>query len=109
MSYSFDANFANFKDNFSKAVEKASNNILFDPTEPQDSNKFFMSMIPWIDFTQMTHPVKEYPVDHFPRLAVSKCRENKDGTISVAVNCQVNHKFIDGQHLGISFKQLKII
>ena len=64
-------------------------------------------MIPWIDFTHITHPVKEYPVDHFPRLAVSKCHENKDGTITVSVNCQVNHKFIDGKHLGHFFKTIE--
>lgn len=70
-------------------------------TEGQD-NWLFMSCLPWLDFTAMTHPV-DGPQDCIPRIAWGRIKRHSDGTATTPVAVQVHHALVDGEHVGAFF------
>ncbi|WP_120497284.1 CatA-like O-acetyltransferase [Kiloniella sp. EL199] len=75
----------------------------------------FMSCLPWLDFTDMQHPLKG-PDDCVPRLAWGKFVPRitqSDGAPSdqenwdVAVNLTAHHALVDGVHMAHFFQKLE--
>ncbi|WP_299378886.1 CatA-like O-acetyltransferase [uncultured Kiloniella sp.] len=69
----------------------------------------FMSCIPWLDFTDMQHPLKG-PDDCVPRLAWGKfvpkiTHQDQEGW-EVAVNLTAHHALADGIHMAKFFQKL---
>ena len=71
--------------------------------EGRDDLVYFTS-IPWIAFTQLTHPVTLNREDSVPRLSWGKYREEA-GRFVLPYSVQVHHAFVDGLHIG-RFKAL---
>jgi len=59
----------------------------------------FISSIPKISFTHLTHTITLNKDDAVPRISWGKYYE-KDNRILLPFNMQVNHMFVDGDHLG---------
>ena len=69
-----------------------------DMSEESDELIFF-SCLPWLDLTALTNERDFNADDAVPRLAWGKYAE-RDGRLELGCSVEVNHRFIDGLHLG---------
>jgi chloramphenicol O-acetyltransferase type A len=67
--------------------------------EPGQDDLLFLSCIPWIDFTFISHPIHMHPVDSVPRITWGKFT-TRDGRTEMPVAVQVHHGLMDGYHVG---------
>ena len=74
---------------------------------PDRDDFLFMTSIPWIRFTAMTHPVPLDPACSVPRIAWGKFQEDQDGRTRMPLNVQAHHAMIDGLHLGRFYARLQ--
>ena len=82
----------------SAAVERARSGETFSDTTGDDDQWIYMTCLPWLSFSAMTHPVKG-PDDCVPRVGWGRYSDNGRGGITVPVATQVHHALVDGLHL----------
>lgn len=69
-------------------------------TDMQDRDDFvFISSIPKVSFTHLSHTVSANKDDAVPRLSWGKYYE-RDGRLLLPLNVQAHHAFVDGDHMG---------
>lgn len=71
--------------------------------EPGKDNVMYVTSIPWISFTNITHPIHLSPIDSVPRFAWGKYFES-EGKILMPLSVQVHHALMDGYHVGRYFE-----
>ena len=69
-------------------------------------NVVYCSCIPSLDVTAISNPGMENPEDAIPRANWGKYVEH-DGRWMLNITLTVNHRFIDGYHIGLFFKILQ--
>lgn len=74
--------------------------------EPGVDNLLYISCIPWINFTSISHPLKVDSTDCIPRISWGKFTE-KRGEVSMPVSLQLHHGLADGYHAGLFFEQME--
>ena len=79
--------FKDFKTNTSKEIEKAKNNISIEDESGRD-DLIYITSIPWVSFTSITHPIQMNPVDSIPRISWGKYFE-ENGKIKLPLSVQV--------------------
>ncbi|WP_421784099.1 CatA-like O-acetyltransferase [Kiloniella litopenaei] len=99
-----------FNSNCESAITEAKSQTELDEKTIDTDFWVFMSCIPWLDFTDMQHPLKG-PDDCIPRLAWGKfvphvTPQNQDGW-EVAVNLTTHHALVDGIHMAKFFQHLQ--
>ncbi|MFT5209946.1 MAG: chloramphenicol O-acetyltransferase type A [Flavobacterium sp.] len=70
--------------------------------EPGRDDFLFISVLPWISFTNTTHPINMHPVDSVPRLVWGKFYADpadKQRTL-LPYSIQAHHALADGVHFG---------
>lgn len=96
---------------YAKQVSSTQNCFL-----PSDDNDevIYISCLPWLETTAITNEGNLEPDDAIPRISWGKYVE-KDGRLQLNISIEVNHRFIDGIHIGqfherlsTSIKQLAI-
>ncbi len=66
----------------------------------------YITCLPWVSFTHISHTMKLDRIDSVPRLSWGKYFE--DGTRTMLpYSVQVNHAFVDGIHIGRFFDALR--
>ncbi|MAW88927.1 MAG: chloramphenicol acetyltransferase [Phyllobacteriaceae bacterium] len=97
-----DGDFDRFDRACSQAIDAARMQTgLTDTTKSQDG-WLFMSCLPWLSFSAMTHAVRG-PQDCVPRIAWGRYQEDLDGRLVVPVSVQVHHALVDGEHVAAFF------
>lgn len=94
---------------FFDGVEKGTQQIKENPNledEPGKDNLLFVSCLPWVDFTSISHPMDKDKTDSIPRISWGKF-SHSGLQIRMPVNIQVHHALADGYHLGLFFKHLE--
>lgn len=71
--------------------------------EPDRDDLVYVSCLPWVSFTQITHPVRIKGADSVPRVAWGKYKQQA-GKVLLPFNVQVHHALVDGYHLGQYFQ-----
>lgn len=71
--------------------------------DPNRDDWLYITSIPWVSFTSMTHPIHLNPVDSVPRIAIGKFYE-ENGKWKLPLSVQVHHALMDGFHLGKYFE-----
>jgi len=99
--------FNDFKTNALKKIEKAKNNVSIED-EPGRDDLLYITSIPWISFTSVTHPIQMNPVDCIPRISWGKYFE-ENGKIKLPLSVQVHHALVDGIHVGEYFNTIQEI
>ncbi|NEU04904.1 chloramphenicol acetyltransferase [Clostridium senegalense] len=103
-----------FSEDFNEFVSKGTNEInrrkkfvdLKD--EPNRDDFLFITSIPWVSFTSMSHPIHMSPVDTIPRIAWGKYfKENEK--IKMPLSIQAHHALVDGVHIGMYFEKIQQI
>jgi chloramphenicol O-acetyltransferase type A len=85
----------------SERVEEVRQNPTLED-EPGQDDLLFMSSIPWISFTQISHPIHMHPVDSVPRITWGKYFIEA-GRMKLPLSVQVHHALMDGVHVGRFF------
>ena len=96
-----------FNNNASMEIEKAKNNISIED-EPGRDDLLYITSIPWVSFTSITHPIQMNPVDSIPRISWGKYFE-ENGKIKLPLSVQAHHALVDGIHVGKYFNMLQEI
>lgn len=105
------SNFVNeyneFRDNTLKKIEKVKNYVSIED-EPGRDDLLYITCIPWVSFTNITHPIQMNPVDSIPRISWGKYFE-ENGKIKLPMSVQVHHALADGIHVGQYYNTIQEI
>ena len=94
---------------FFERVEKGIQECRINPSleeEPGQDDLLYVSCLPWIHFTSISHPVKLDAGDAIPRISWGSFKEDK-GKIIMPLAVQVHHGLADGYHLGKFFNRMQ--
>jgi chloramphenicol O-acetyltransferase type A len=97
--------FNEFINNTAKQIENA-RNLVNIADEPGKDDLLYITSIPWVSFTSVTHPIHMNPVDSIPRISWGKYFE-ENGRIRLPLSVQVHHALVDGMHVGEYFKKVQ--
>jgi chloramphenicol O-acetyltransferase type A len=75
-------------------------------TRTPSNNIIRFSVLPWIDFTSLSHARAYSRADSCPFITFGKMTEH-DGTRSMPISVHVNHALVDGLHLGQFLERLQ--
>ena len=90
---------------FFDRVEKGIQECRLNPSledEPGQDDLLFVSCLPWIHFTSISHPLKLDADDSMPRISWGSFKEDNH-KIVMPIAVQVHHGLADGYHLGKFF------
>lgn len=94
-------NYKEFLINTEKEIEKTKNLVKIED-EPGQDDLLYITSIPWVSFTNITHPIHMNPVDSVPRISWGKYFEENE-KIKIPLSIQVHHGLVDGAHIGQYF------
>ena len=80
-------------------TQESQKNPLPSVDEDMRDDQIYISCLPWIAFTHLSQETSGDPNDSTPRMCWGKFEE-KDGRKIMPMTVQVNHRLIDGAHLG---------
>ncbi len=87
----------------SKRVAKQQNTVFTDQAVFERDDLLFITSIPWIPFTQLTHATSSLKQDSVPKIGWGQYHI-QEGRLKLPMSVQVNHIFVDGWHLA-QFKE----
>ena len=91
-----------------QARDKALNqkkSFAFEDVQGRD-DLIYISSIPWVSFTHLSHTISFNKSDAVPRLSWGKYYEDNN-KILLPFNVQAHHSFVDGNHMGEFFNGLQ--
>jgi len=88
------------------AAEKSSSQQSFIDMSMETQALAYYSCLPWMDISALTNEREMDSLDSIPRLAWGKFRE-ENGRKTLGYSIEVNHRFIDGYHIGLFVKRLE--
>jgi chloramphenicol O-acetyltransferase type A len=101
--------FDKFLETANLAIEEAKLGIPHGPELQKEVHPlalYFLTSLPWLDFTSVSHPMTADPTDSIPRIAWGKFYEEaKDMVMSLSI--QVNHALVDGYPLSLAFIKIQ--
>jgi chloramphenicol O-acetyltransferase type A len=74
--------------------------------EPGRDDLLYITSIPWVSFTSISHPFHMHPADSIPRISWGKFFE-ENGKVKLPLSVQVHHALMDGLHVGRYFQDLQ--
>lgn len=88
------------------AKERADKQDFFIDSAGEGIDMIFFSCLPWVDVTSLTNERNLDVDDAIPRIAWGKYVE-ENGRLTLGLSIEVNHRFIDGLHIGRFAKELE--
>ena len=88
------------------AREKAERQDFFIDFAGEGIDMIFFSCLPWVDITALTNERDFDADDAIPRIAWGKIVAEQ-GRETLGLSIEVNHRFIDGLHIGLFAKELE--
>lgn len=101
----FTHDFAEFMSRADLSMKKMLEDPCFED-EPGRDDYLFMSALPWLAFTSVTHAMQYHPVDSVPRITWGKIHK-QEGELVMPLAVQVHHALMDGVHLADYFKKVE--
>lgn len=98
-------NYDEFIKNAKMKIDIEKNNVNL-KDEPGHDDLLYITSVPWISFTSVTHPIHMNPVDSVPRITWGKFFEEND-KIKIPLSIQTHHALLDGEHVGKYFNLLQ--
>lgn len=71
-----------------------------------DDHYLYMSCLPWVKFTSISHAMRLNPTDSIPRYSWGKYCPKGD-TVLMPLSVQVHHALVDGVHVGQFYQQVE--
>lgn len=100
-------NFQDFRNNTQKEIERVKSNINIQD-EPGRDDLLYITSIPWISFTNISHPIQMNPVDCIPRISWGKFFD-ENGRVKLPISVQAHHALVDGIHIGYYYNIIQDI
>ncbi|MGD9910551.1 MAG: CatA-like O-acetyltransferase [Candidatus Izemoplasmatales bacterium] len=97
----YDECLESFVKNVEQSIKKALENQQFEDDLSRD-DLIYISSLPWLFFTSLTHPFDASHQDSFPRITWGKYIK-KDNQVIIPVNVSIHHGLADGVHVGKFF------
>ena len=101
----YEADFPKFHEDGNRRIKAVQEHPILED-EPGMDDLIFVSALPWIAFTSISHPIHMHPVDSIPRFSWGKYSEDAN-KISIPVSVQVHHGLMDGYHVGLYYQHLQ--
>ena len=98
--------FQQFLANAEHAIETVKHAPTLEESPERGDDVLYMTSIPWIAFTGVTHPIHMHPVDSVPRIAWGKFFE-EGGARKMPLSVQAHHALVDGLHVARYFQQFQ--
>lgn len=86
-------------------IEKTKKNPVFED-EPGRDDYLFLSSLPWVSFTAITHAMNYHPHDSVPRITWGKYFK-QGSEILMPLSVQAHHALVDGRHVGRFFENME--
>jgi chloramphenicol O-acetyltransferase type A len=97
--------FPKFRTNAEDRIERSRQKADIDTDEGRH-DLLYVTSIPWISFTGVTHAMRTHPSDSIPRIAWGKYFES-NGRIMLPLSVSAHHALVDGLHIGKYFGLLQ--
>lgn len=94
--------FKAFYENAIHSIQHFQENPTFEDEENRD-DFLFLSVIPWISFTGLTHAMNNAKPDSVPRIVWGKYFKVGEKTV-MPLSVQAHHAVVDGKHVGQYFQ-----
>ncbi len=101
----FADDFHAFRSGTSELIEKAKRSSGLED-DPERDDLLYITSIPWVSFTGITHPISIKTVDSIPRISWGKFFE-QDGKMQLPLSVQAHHAIVDGMHVGNYFVHIQ--
>lgn len=101
----FSSNFPEFAADAKRAIEKVKIKGSLNDDENRD-DYLYITSIPWITFTSVSHPFSTNKMDSVPRISWGKF-EDKDGRKSIPISVSLHHGLADGFHVAMYLKHMQ--
>jgi chloramphenicol O-acetyltransferase type A len=98
-------NFNDFLHNTLKVIELAKGEVNLED-EPGRDDLLYITSMPWVSFTGISHPIHMSPVDSIPRITWGKFFE-ENGVMKLPFSLQTHHALLDGSHVGQYFIKIQ--
>lgn len=103
----FDEDFKKFYQDTKAAIDKVKHGINDNPyNDLNEFNQFYITCLPWIEFTGLFHPMPNDDSAFVPRICWSKYYERNTDTF-ISLNIQVSHALVDGYPLSKAFLKIE--
>lgn len=89
-----------------KAMTTAQKEFIAGDDVPADE-LLYISCLPWLDMTSASSERHLNPDDSIPRISWGKYTEDSRGKLTLTMAVDVNHKLIDGFHIGRLYETLQ--
>lgn len=96
---------ASIADFCKKAAQQSKQQTVFIEKEKESDELVYFSCLPWIEMTALTNERNMDPEDAVPHIAWGKYVE-AHGRKKLQISVDVNHRFIDGYHIGRFYEEL---
>jgi chloramphenicol O-acetyltransferase type A len=106
-SASYLEDYKEFYNSASVAMEKAGENASIEDEHGRD-DLLYITSIPWVSFTGITHPIHMKTVDSIPRISWGKYFE-ENGKVKLPLSVQAHHALVDGAHIGRYYMSIQDI
>ncbi|GKX31208.1 chloramphenicol acetyltransferase [Vallitalea longa] len=97
--------FESFRKNAEIKIKKAQENISVEEDSNED-DVLYLTSLPWVSFTGITHPSNIKNVDSIPRLGWGKYFVEND-IMKLPFSILVHHALVDGIHVGKYFEMIQ--
>lgn len=101
----YQPDFSQFAVTAARRMDEVRRHPILSDEEGQD-DLLFMSSLPWISFTGVSHPLHMHPVDSVPRITWGKFYSQGERLL-MPLSVQVHHALADGYHVGQYFEKVQ--
>ncbi|MCD6312049.1 MAG: chloramphenicol acetyltransferase [Elusimicrobia bacterium] len=100
----YSGGFSEFEKRTAEAMENTEKNPGIE--DPERDDLLYITSIPWVSFTNITHPIHMHPADSVPRISWGKFYKRGDNLL-MPVSLQAHHALVDGLHSGRFYNGLQ--
>ena len=100
----FSADLPTFLEEVTARMEQATEEVVVGDEEPDDL--LYITSVPWVTFTSITHPTNRQQQDSVPRIAWGKF-ERQGSRMVMPLSVQAHHALVDGVHIGKYYEKLQ--
>ncbi len=102
----FTSDFKEFYNRVKNSIEVAMNGDNLED-EPNKDDLVFISPLPWISYTAVTHPIDTDNPDSFPRITFGRYFQEND-RIKLPFSVSVHHGLCDGLHIAKLLREIEM-
>ncbi|MFN4213961.1 tetratricopeptide repeat protein [Exiguobacterium sp.] len=102
---SYKETFSQFVEDVTARMEEAKQHVYVGDEESDDL--LYITSVPWVSFTSISHPTHDQRHDSVPRIAWGKFMPSGD-RLTMPLSVQAHHALVDGVHVGRYYERLQV-